>query len=78
EAGLRKDFDLLNSVLKRYVLPFYEIRGRTRGYEVAVMKAAMRILGRPAGTVRPPLKDVEPGEYEEIRRVLATWGEFLN
>ncbi len=36
-----------------------------------------RTVGRPAGSVRPPLKDVSPGESEEVRRTLETWGSFL-
>lgn len=77
EAGLAGDFARLNEILADYVLPFYAIRARVRGYEVAATKAAMRLLGRPAGSVRPPLVDVTPAENEEIQRILATWGEFL-
>lgn len=78
EAGLAKDFERLNGILTDYVLPFYAIRGRVRGYEVATTKAAMRILGRPAGSVRPPLIDVTPAENDEIRRVLDKWSAFLD
>ncbi len=77
EAGLAKDFRRLEKILTEYVLPFYKIRGRVRGYEVAATKAAMRILGKPAGNVRPPLVDVTPDENGEIRHVLETWTTFL-
>jgi 5-dehydro-4-deoxyglucarate dehydratase len=76
-AGLAKDVDRLNGILGKYVLPFYEIRGRVRGYEVAATKAAMQILGKPSGPVRPPLKSVEAHERKEIRAVLDTWADFL-
>lgn len=78
KAGLAKDVDRLHGILGQYVLPFYEIRGRVRGYEVAATKAAMQILGKPSGPVRPPLKNVEARERLEIRAVLDTWGEFLH
>ena len=76
-AGLAKDTGRLSELLQKFVLPFYAIRGRVRGYEVAATKAAMQILGRPAGLVRPPLKSVTAGEREEIRAILGTWREFL-
>lgn len=48
-AGLARDFERLNQLTARYVHPLYALRERARGYEVAVMKAAMEILGKPAG-----------------------------
>ncbi|HKW78626.1 MAG TPA: dihydrodipicolinate synthase family protein, partial [Candidatus Limnocylindria bacterium] len=55
---------------RRVVRPFYDLRQRRRGYEVSVMKAAMSLLGHPAGPVRPPLADVTPGERAELRKIL--------
>lgn len=55
---------------RRVVRPIYELRQRRRGYEVAVMKAAMDLLGHPAGSVRAPLVDITAEEREELRRVL--------
>jgi len=40
---------------------------------VAVVKAAMRQLGLPAGPVRAPSSDVGPGEEREIGELLAAW-----
>lgn len=56
---------------ERVVRPFYELRQRRRGYEVAVMKAAMELLGHPAGPVRPPLVDLSPTERAELAAILA-------
>ena len=76
-AGLAKDFDRLNHIMHNFVLPFYAIRGRVRGYEVSATKAAMQLLGKPAGGVRPPLTNVRAKERLEIQAVLDTWSDFL-
>ena len=55
---------------RRVVRPFYELRQRRRGYEVAVMKAAMAMLGHPSGPVRPPLGDLTIEERAELRAIL--------
>lgn len=55
---------------RRAVRPFYDLRQRRRGFEVAVMKAAMEILGHPAGQVRPPLADLSAEERRELRAIL--------
>ena len=44
------------------------LRERVRGYEVAVMKAAMEILGHRAGPVRPPLCNCRKQDVEDIRK----------
>jgi 5-dehydro-4-deoxyglucarate dehydratase len=59
------------------VHPLYGLRDRSKGYEVAVMKRAMEILGKPAGPVRPPLNDVKPGEVDEIRKVMEIFHEWV-
>ena len=46
------------------------LRDRKKGYEVAVMKRAMEMLGKPAGPVRPPLCEITEAEEAELRRVL--------
>ena len=38
------------------------------------MKAAMNLLGRPGGHVRPPLLDLDPGEMSRVREILAGLG----
>ena len=58
----------------RVVRPIYDLRQRRRGYEVAVMKAAMELLGHRAGPVRPPLANLRPQERAELAEVLARLG----
>lgn len=69
-AGISKDFQQLDELVRKYVHPLYAIRDRNRGYEVAVMKHAMEILGLKAGPVRPPLQNCTEAEIEEIRGLM--------
>src|SRR5262249_47262960 len=62
---------------RRVVRPIYELRQRGRGFEVSVMKAAMELLGHPAGSVRPPLgilSERDRADLEDILRQLAVPG----
>ena len=78
EAGAAGDFARLAALLEKYVHPLFAIRERKRGYEVAVMKQAMEILGRHAGPVRPPLADCEARDIEDIRALMETYADVVN
>lgn len=77
EAGLRRDFVRLNELVVRYVHPLYALRERARGYEVAAMKAAMEILGKTAGPVRPPLMNCRPEDVADLERLMESYRELL-
>ena len=64
------DFRELARFHERVVRPLYDLRQRRRGFEVAVMKAAMELLGHPAGPVRPPLADLSTDDRAELRAIL--------
>jgi dihydrodipicolinate synthase/N-acetylneuraminate lyase len=66
-AGDRVELGRFHS---RVVRPIYELRQRRRGYEVAVMKTAMELLGHPAGVARPPLGNLLPAERAELAQIL--------
>jgi 5-dehydro-4-deoxyglucarate dehydratase len=76
EAGMERDFARLNELMTKYVHPLYAIRERARGYEVAVMKEAMEILGMPAGPVRPPLMNCRTKDIEDTRKLMEVYREF--
>jgi 5-dehydro-4-deoxyglucarate dehydratase len=57
-------------MLTRFFLPYIALRNRKRGYAVSIVKAGMRVVGRPAGPVRPPLVDLDAGEEGELRALL--------
>ncbi|MGH9583653.1 MAG: 5-dehydro-4-deoxyglucarate dehydratase [Bryobacteraceae bacterium] len=76
EAGMKRDFPRLNELMRRYVNPLYALRERCKGYEVAIMKQAMEILGMPAGPVRPPLTNCRAKDIEDLRELMETYREL--
>jgi 5-dehydro-4-deoxyglucarate dehydratase len=75
KAGTARDFATIDKLMERYVQPLYAIRERQRGYEVAVMKEAMEMLGMPAGPVRPPLMNVLEHDVADIRALMEIYKE---
>jgi 5-dehydro-4-deoxyglucarate dehydratase len=73
EAGMARDFARLDILMAKYVHPLYAIRERMKGYEVAVMKTAMEILGMPAGPVRPPLANTRPEDVPDIEKLMEVY-----
>lgn len=71
------DWEALNGLLERCVVPLYALRARRKGYEVSAMKAMMDMIGLNGGPVRPPLVNVKPDEEDELRTILASWEKFL-
>ncbi|HUS06730.1 MAG TPA: dihydrodipicolinate synthase family protein, partial [Bryobacteraceae bacterium] len=77
-AGMAHDFSTLNGLMKKYVHPLYALRERTKGYEVAAMKAAMEILGMPAGPVRPPLQNCREKDIADLRELMKEYAGMLD
>lgn len=77
EAGMARDFVKLTELMNKYVHPIYALRERVKGYEVAVMKSAMEILGMPAGPVRPPLENTRPKDLEDLRVLMLAYNDML-
>jgi 5-dehydro-4-deoxyglucarate dehydratase len=73
------------TALRDFVMPYIALRNRGKGYAVSIVKAGMRVIGRPAGAVRSPLIDLNERELEELRALIAsaeaaapaTFGELL-
>ncbi len=55
---------------ERGVYAAYDLRARSRGHEVSVVKAAMELVGRTAGPVRPPLLPLTAAEQEELAGIV--------
>ncbi|MBM4407384.1 MAG: dihydrodipicolinate synthase family protein [Chloroflexi bacterium] len=56
------------------VAPFERLRARSNdAWNVAVVKEAMRQVGRAAGPVRPPSTDVPAGDHSLIAHALGRW-----
>lgn len=78
DAGLKRQWERLTHLMQRYVNPLYALREQARGYEVAVMKDAMELLGMPAGPVRPPLMNTRPADLAELRKIVDIYRELPN
>ncbi|HEU5483613.1 MAG TPA: 5-dehydro-4-deoxyglucarate dehydratase [Microlunatus sp.] len=57
--------------LNDFVIPYCDLRNRTQGYAVSIIKAGMRVIGRPAGPVRSPLTDLGEDEVAELAALVA-------
>ena len=76
KAGVSRDFTTLTSLMNRYVNPLYALRERVKGYEVAVMKTAMEMMGKPAGPVRPPLENTRQQDRKDLQAIVETYRQF--
>ena len=77
EAGMAHDSERLDGLMRKYVHPLYALRERAKGYEVAVMKAAMEILGMPAGPVRPPLTACSERDIADLRTLMEVYADMI-
>jgi len=61
-------------LIRDFFLPYIALRNRGEGYAVSIVKAGAAIVGHSAGPVRPPLSDLLPDEFEQLRTLIATLG----
>jgi 5-dehydro-4-deoxyglucarate dehydratase len=78
EAGIARDFVRLDGLMEKYVHPLYALRERFKGYEVTIMKAAMEIIGMPAGPVRPPLCSCAEKDLAELRQLMEVYSDVID
>jgi 5-dehydro-4-deoxyglucarate dehydratase len=71
DAVRAQDRDEVYRRLSEFVLPYLDIRDRTPGYAVSIVKAGLAAVGRPAGPVRPPLTDLQDAEVAELGDLIA-------
>jgi 5-dehydro-4-deoxyglucarate dehydratase len=71
DAVRAQDRDEVYRRLSQFVIPYLDIRDRTPGYAVSIVKAGMAAIGRPAGPVRPPLTDLTDAESAELRELIS-------
>lgn len=53
-------------LLNAFVVPYLDIRDRSRGYAVSIVKAGLTAVGRDGGRVRPPLTDLTAAEVADL------------
>ncbi|MCZ2805425.1 5-dehydro-4-deoxyglucarate dehydratase [Modestobacter sp. VKM Ac-2983] len=61
-----QDRTAVYAMLSDFVLPYLDIRDRSRGYAVSIVKAGLTAVGRDGGRVRPPLTDLTEAELAEL------------
>ncbi len=61
-------------LLREFFMPYLELRNRTPGYAVSIVKAGARIVGHDAGPVRAPLSDLKPAEMEQLKALIDKLG----
>jgi 5-dehydro-4-deoxyglucarate dehydratase len=75
--SLRNGQDSLQErLLNEFYLPFAQLRDRARGYAVSLIKAGLKVVGKPAGQVRPPLVN-PPEEVEQMLRSIIQRGQSI-
>jgi 5-dehydro-4-deoxyglucarate dehydratase len=71
DAVIAQDRDEVYRRLNEFVLPYLDIRDRTQGYAVSIVKGGLAAVGRPSGRVRPPLTDLREAEVAELRDLIS-------
>ncbi len=61
-------------LLREFFMPYLELRNRTPGYAVSIVKAGARIVGHDAGPVRAPLSDLKTAEMEQLKALIDKLG----
>jgi 5-dehydro-4-deoxyglucarate dehydratase len=64
------DASFTDEALRDFFLPYLAIRNRRRGYAVSIVKAGLRLVGRPAGPVRAPLIDLTADEEASLASLI--------
>ena len=71
------DDELVVRLLHGFYRPLVELRGRGRGYAVALVKAGVRLEGRDVGPVRPPLAEPAAEHVERLAEIVAAGRKLL-
>lgn len=73
-AVAKQDQVTTGRLLDQFFLPYLEIRNRCPGYAVSIIKAGVRLVGKPAGPVRPPLTDLTGEECDMLQALITALG----
>lgn len=63
-----------NRLLDSFFLPYLDIRNRSAGYAVSIVKAGARLAGHDAGPVRAPLTELKADEVERLAALMSKLG----
>jgi len=70
EAVRTDDHATQHELLKSFFMPYLEIRNRSAGYAVSIVKAGAKIVGHDAGPVRAPLPELKADEIEALAALI--------
>ena len=70
QLAIQDQFEEINIILDKLVIPMYSLRNRRPGYRVSMIKTGMNLAGHPGGRVRPPLIEMDPEDREDLRAVM--------
>ena len=73
-AVAANDHATQHRILKDFFMPYLDIRNRTQGYAVSIVKAGAKLVGHSAGPVRAPLTDLKPAEMEQLDALIRKLG----
>lgn len=65
-----QDRTAVYQMLNDFVIPYLDIRDRSKGYSVSIVKAGLTAIGRDGGAVRPPLTDLTAAERDELAVII--------
>ena len=68
------DMATQHRLLKDFFLPYLDIRNKSAGYAVSIVKAGAKLVGHDAGPVRAPLTDLKPAEMEALDKLIKSLG----
>lgn len=67
---IRGDAQGLNRLMNAFYRPFAELRDRKKGYAVSLIKAGLKVLGKPMGKARSPLVNPTPEEEAQLESII--------
>lgn len=70
-AVRQRDNATIDALMKSFYLPLIDLRDKKRGYAVSMIKAGAELVGHGAGKVRTPLTELDAGEREVLRGLIA-------
>ena len=65
------DRAVTSEAVRSFFIPYLALRNQRRGYAVSIIKAGLRVVGRPAGPVRAPLLDLTPDQERVLAGLVA-------
>ena len=65
------DSAFTHEAMRSFFIPFLALRNQRRGYAVSIVKAGLRVVGRPAGPVRAPLLDLTSDQDAALAGLVA-------